>query len=145
MKVFHIHVLLALCALWLAFGVGSQASAARQDGQQVSISGTAEMPDGSPAGGLEVVVKALQKRPQPDEGAVEQEKGQGEGMFRTLAQGTTDADGKFSLSVAQSAPELAVTLEIGQSRKTHWAKRQLELKGKDVDLGKIRLREPVRN
>lgn len=122
----------------------------------ITITGTALKPDGTPGANLPVTIKAVAKKPVgPDGGGGEQPPellSQGkdaskskDGMMKVLAQGTTDANGKFSLKLEPLGQgDQTVTLEIGQTTKTHWAKQQVVTRGKDVDVGNVQLREPAR-
>ena len=121
----------------------------------ITVSGSAVNPDGTPGANLPVSIKAPQKNPAPagpdgnspdllvQEGR--QGKAKGEGILRTLARGTTDEQGKFSLKFeAPGQGDQTVTLEIGEATRTPWAKQQVVTKGKDKDVGKVQLRDPVK-
>lgn len=121
----------------------------------ITITGTALQPDGAPAASLPVAIKAVEKRPVGPAGSgdgppelLSQGKDASkakDGMMKVLAKGTTDANGKFSLKFQTLGQgDQTVTLEIGENTKTPWTKQQVVTKGKDVDVGAVQLREPVR-
>lgn len=123
----------------------------------VTVSGTALNPDGTPGAKLPVVVKAFEKKlaggadpdsgnPAPPDLLSQGRQGPGKGSaMKTLAKGMTDDSGKFSLKFQTLGQgDQIVQLEIGQNTKTPWMTQSVTTKGKDVDLGNIQLREPVR-
>ena len=134
-----------------ALGVGLLLAPASQAAQQaneppmITVSGTAVNPDGTPGANLPVAIKVPAKQPAKGEGAgvdPPEVLSQGERPMKVLAKGTTDSQGKFSLKFAPPSVG-SVTLEVGESSKTAWAKQTVATQGKDVDLGRIQLKAPI--
>ena len=132
---------------------------------QITISGTALNPDGSPAAGLPVAIKAPDKKliggsggegggaageqAPPDllsqgnkggQGAKGGAKGKGEGVVKTIGRGVTDDSGRFSVKVTTPGQGAqTVLVEIGEPTKSNWYRKSHNTEGKDLDLGNLQL------
>lgn len=137
----------------------------------ITISGTALNPDGSPAAKLPVHIKGIEKHgmqagggeggggdgagaPPPDllsqgaqgKGAKGGGKAKGEGgLYKTLGKGVTDESGKFSVKVTTLGQgDHTVMVEIGEAGKTNFMRKTVPTQGKDLDLGNVTLTAPAK-
>ncbi len=150
-------LLAAFCAAALVSGAAlAPAAGSGQQEQQkkmMTVSGIAIQPDGSPAVGLPVEVKAPNKKlvdaggpggqaPPPELLLQQSSQGAQQPMI-SLGKSVTDEQGKFAVKfeVAQDKP--SIQLEIGDKRTTAWLVKPLENKHKDMDLGRLELRSKV--
>jgi hypothetical protein len=104
-----------------------------RESQWITVSGTAVLPDGAvPAANLAVAVR------EPTREVIASQQHDGP----ILARATTDGAGRFSIKF-DHRDQPVVFLEIGEKLKSAWILKPVENRGKDLDLGRVLLREKV--
>ena len=116
----------------------------------ITVSGTALNPDGSPGAKLPA---AVQKQQLPQGGGVggggappppdmlASQPGGANSRYQTIGRVTTDDSGKFEVKNIREPGSLR--LAIGDRERTPWIVQTIRNEGKNIDVGQVKLRDPV--